>query len=98
MSSEPTSQKSGKKKEKVPIPELEELEEEEESMAKDSAKSKEEEEPSTPPPDQKPRRSVNTWSSGKKQPLPIYRNPYASKCQSKIPRKGKGSNKKPRGK
>ena len=94
-SSEPASQKSRKKKEKVPIPELEELEEEEESIAEDSAESEEEEEPSTPPPHPKPRRSVNTRSSRKKQPPPIYRSPYASKRQSKIPEKGEGSNKKP---
>ena len=95
---ETTFQKSGKKKDKVPTPELEELEEEEESTAKNSAGSEEEEEPSTPLPDQKPRRNVNTRSLGKKQPAQVYRSPYAPKCQSKILEKDEGSNKKSRGK
>ena len=92
-SSKPSSQKSGKKKEKLPTLELED---EEESTAEDSPESEEEDESSTPPPNLKPKRSVNTWSTGKKQPPPIYKSPYASKRQSKTPRKGEGSNKKPR--
>ena len=44
-SSKPAFQKSGKKKTKVPSPEVEDLEEEEESTAKDSNKSDKEELP-----------------------------------------------------
>ena len=50
-SSEPASQKSGKKKAKVPTSEVRDLEEEEESTTEDSNESDEEELPSTPPPD-----------------------------------------------
>ena len=92
-SSKSSSQKSRKKKEKISIPKLED---EEESTVEDSPKSEEEDEPSTPPLDLKPRMSVNTRSTGKKQPPPIYRNPYIYKRQSKTPGKGEGSNKKPR--
>ena len=72
------------------------MEEEEESTAEDSAGLEEEEEPSTPPPDKKPRRSVNTRFSGKKQPTQVYKSPYTPKYQSKTPGKDEGSNKKPR--
>ena len=61
-SSNPCSQKSGKNKGKIPIPELED---EEESTAEDSPESEEEDESLIPPLDLKPR-SVNTWSTGKK--------------------------------
>ena len=96
--SEPTSQKSKKKKAKVPSPEVEDLEEEEESTAEDSNKSDKEELPSTPPPYQKTMKSMNTWSSDKKKPKPVYRSPFAPKRQAKIPGKGERSNKKPKGK
>ena len=95
---EHASQMSGKKKAKVPTPEIEELKEEEESTAEDTTESEEEDVPSTPPPDQQPRKGVNTRSSRKKKPGPVYRSPFAPKRQSKTPGKGEGSNKKPRGK
>ena len=82
----------------MPILEVEELEEEEESMAEDSNESEEGELPSTPPPDKKPRRSMNTQSSDRKKPTPVYRSLFTPKRQAKIPGKGKGSNKKPKGK
>ena len=77
---EPTSKKSGKKKAKVPSPEVEDLEEEEESMVEDNNESNKEELPLTPPPDQKTRRSMNTWSSNRMKPGPVYRSPFALKC------------------
>ena len=78
-SSKPTSQKSGRKKAKVPSPEVEDLEEEEESMAEDSNESNEEELPSTPLPDQKTWKSMNTRSSDRKKPGPVYKSPFAPK-------------------
>ena len=97
-SSEPSSQKpDSKKKEKEPMPEEEE---EEESTAEDTGSLEEgvdsEEEPSTLPPEPTPRMGLHLI--GKKKPPPIYKSPVASNCSSKIPRKGEGSNKKPRGK
>ena len=79
-SSKPASQKSEKKKAKVPSPEVEDLEEGEESTAEDNNKSDKEELPSTLLPDQKTRRSMNTQSSDRKKPRPIYRSPFAPKC------------------
>ena len=96
-SSDPASQRSGKKKEKAPTPEVEELEEEEESTAEDTTELGEEELPSTPLPDQQPKDRETRFSS-KKKPGPLYRSPFAPKHQSKMPGKGKGSSKKPRGK
>ena len=84
----------GKKKEKIPTPEVKELESEEESTTEDTIKSEEEEVPSTPPPDPKPKWR-ETRSSSKKKPGPVYRSPFAPKHQMKTPGKGEGSNKKP---
>ena len=95
-SSDPGSQRSGKKKEQIPTPEVHELELEEEVEAEGSTESEEEEEPSSPYPELKTKRE--TRSLGKKKPAPVYRSPFAPKRQSKIPAKGEGSNKKPRGK
>ena len=97
-SSEPSSQKpDNKKKEKKPM--LEE-EEEEESMAKDTGSSKEsadsEEEPSIPPPE--PTTKMGLRLTNKKKPPSIYKSPVPPKRSSKTPGKGKGSNKKPKGK
>ena len=96
-SSDPASQRSGKKKEKVPTLEIQELEEEEESAEEDTTKSEEGEVPSTPPLDQKSK-GREKRSSSKKKPVQVYRSPFAPKQQSKTPEKGEGSTKKPRGK
>ena len=97
--SEPASQRSGKKKENVPTPKLQELEEEEESAEEDTTESEEREVPSTPPPDQKPKGRKTRFSSKKKPgPTGVYRSLFAPKRQSKTPAKGEGSTKKPRGK
>ena len=95
-SSEPASQRSGKKK-KAPTPEIEELEEEEESTTEDTNDSEEEEVPSTSLSDQKSK-GRETRSSSKKKPGLVYRSPFVPKCQSKTPAKEEGSTKKPRGK
>ena len=92
---DPGSQRSGKKKEQIPMPEVQELESEEEED-EGSTESSEEEEPSTPRPELKNKRELR--SSGKKKPGPVYQSPFAPKRQSKIPAKGEGSNKKPQGK
>ena len=98
VNSEPASQKSRKKKVKVPSPEVDDLEEEEESTVEDNNELDKKELPSMPPLDQKTQRSMNTRSSDRKKPEPINRSPFAPKHQAKTPSKGKGSNKKPRGK
>jgi hypothetical protein len=90
-SSELSARKSEKKKKRTPTPESEE-EEEEESTAEDTSESAEEEVPSTPQPEPVPKRSLNTRSSTKKGPVPVYKTPLAPKC--KTPGKGEGSNKK----
>ena len=90
-SSHPASQRSGKKKEKIPTPEVRELESEEESVAEEATGSEEEEVPSTPEPDLKPK-GRETRSSSKKKPGPIYRSSFAPKRQSKTPAKGRRFN------
>ena len=66
-SSDHASQRRGKKKEKIPTPEVRELESEEESAAEEATELEEEEVPSTPEPDPKPK-DWETRSSSKKKP------------------------------
>ena len=49
----------------------------------------------TPPAE---KRSINTRSSGKKEPPPVYKTLLAPKRQAKTSLKGEGSQKKPKGK
>ena len=96
-SSNLASQRSGKKKEKIPTSEVRKLESEEESIAEEATESEDEEVPSTPEPDLKPK-DRETRSSSKKKLGPVYRSPFAPKRQSKILAKGEGSTNKSRGK
>ena len=95
-SSKPASLRSGKKKEKEPIPEIQELEEEEESSTGDATGSEEGEVPSTPPPEQQAK-GREMRSSSRKKKL-VYGSPFAPKRTAKTTAKEEGSNKKPRGK
>ena len=94
-SSEPSPWKQKKKEH---TPEYEELDESMEGTGSSEGGMESEDEKvlATPPAEKK--RSMNTRSSGKKEPLPVYKTPLASKRQAKISPNEESSQKKPKGK
>ena len=94
-SSEPSSRKQKKKEQ---TPQYEELDESTKRTgnSEGGTESKNEEALASPPVEKK--RSMNTRSSGKKGPLPVYKTPLALKRQAKTSPKGESSQKRLKGK
>ena len=94
-SSEPSLQRSTRKKTKEPSPELEEEEteslEEVESSGQEP-ESEEEAKPTTPPPEKK--KKTKTWASEQKKPASAFKTLVSQKRPIKTPKKGESSQKK----